>query len=173
VNYDAALRQYGKAHPEDYASAKQQIHGGSPKIQDTPQGAVAIYPDGSYEFLHPSDVGAVQAAAQTAQPMPASIPALAGAPGGGPAYTPPPPLLGAIKQVESGGNPNAVSPAGAIGAMQTLPSTLRAPGYGVAPARDNSPAELERVGNDYATAMQKRYGLIGGLAAYNGGPGNW
>lgn len=63
VNYDAALRQYGKSHPEDYASAKQQIHGGSPKIQDTPHGAVAVYPDGSYEFLHPSEVGAVQSVA--------------------------------------------------------------------------------------------------------------
>lgn len=56
VNYDSALRQYGKSHPEDYANAKQQIYGGAPKIQDTPQGAVAIYPNGNYEFLHPSDV---------------------------------------------------------------------------------------------------------------------
>lgn len=105
--------------------------------------------------------------------MPQSIPAPSGAPGGGSSYTPPPPLLAAQQQVESGGNPNAVSSAGAIGPMQTLPSTLRDPGFGVLPARNNTPAELLRVGNDYSTALQQKYGQIGGLAAYNWGPGNW
>lgn len=90
--------------------------------------------------------------------MPASIPAPPGAPGGGSSYTPPPPLLAAQQQVESGGNPNAVSSAGAIGPMQTLPSTLRDPGFGVAPAQNNTPAELTRVGNDYSTALQQRFG---------------
>ena len=79
----------------------------------------------------------------------------------------------AVKWVESRGNPNAVRPKGAIGTMQTMPNTLRDPGYGVTPARDNSPAELERVGRDYLAAMQRQYGLEGGLAAYNWGPGNW
>lgn len=74
---------------------------------------------------------------------------------------------------ESGGNPNAVSPKGAIGTMQTMPGTLRDPGFGVAPARDNSPAEMERVGKDYLRQMIGRFGPEGGLAAYNWGPGNW
>lgn len=29
------------------------------------------------------------------------------------------------------------------------------------------------MGNDYSTALQQKYGQIGGLAAYNWGPGNW
>lgn len=82
-------------------------------------------------------------------------------------------LREAVKWQESRGNPNAVSPKGAIGTMQTMPGTLRDPGYGIAPARDNSPQELERVGVDYLQAMTSKYGTIGGLAAYNWGPGNW
>lgn len=79
----------------------------------------------------------------------------------------------AVKQVESGGDPNAVSPKGAVGTMQTMPATLKDPGFGVKPAKDNSSAELERVGSDYLQAMQKRYGNLNyALIAYNWGPGN-
>lgn len=82
-------------------------------------------------------------------------------------------LAGAVMSVESRGNPNAVSPKGAVGTMQTMPGTLRAPGFGVKPAKDGSPAELERVGRDYLQAMLKRYGgnVTLALAAYNAGPG--
>lgn len=84
-----------------------------------------------------------------------------------------PTLEQAVMQIESGGNPAAVSPKGAMGTMQTMPSTLRDPGYGVAPARDSSPAEMERVGKDYLSAMMNQYGDPRlGLAAYNWGPGN-
>jgi hypothetical protein len=77
----------------------------------------------------------------------------------------------AIKQVESGGNPNAVSPKGAQGVMQVMPNTQRDPGFGVAPAKDNSPQELERVGNDYYGAMRQKYGNDTLAAiAYNMGP---
>ena len=77
-----------------------------------------------------------------------------------------------IRQVESGGNPNAVSPKGAVGVMQTMPNTLKDPGFGVPPAKDNSPAELQRVGEDYYKAMQNRYGHDTLAAvAYNMGPG--
>ncbi len=82
-------------------------------------------------------------------------------------------LSGAVERVESAGNPYAVSPKGAIGPMQTMPTTLQDPGYGVAPARDNSVEEWRRVGQDYLKAMTDRYGITGGLAAYNWGPGNW
>lgn len=75
--------------------------------------------------------------------------------------------------MESGGNPRAVSPAGAVGPMQTMPGTLLDPGYGVAPARDSSIEEQRRVGNDYLKAMTDQFGVEGGLAAYNWGPGNW
>lgn len=78
---------------------------------------------------------------------------------------------GATSQVESGGNPNAVSPRGAVGAMQTMPSTLAQPGYGVQPARDNSPGEQSRVGGDYLSAMEQHYGdPVLAHIAYNWGP---
>ena len=90
---------------------------------------------------------------------------------GVPALTP---FQNAIRMVESGGNPAAVNPAsGGVGSMQTLPTTATNPGFGVTPARDNSTAELQRVGADYATAMQKKYGNDTDAAvAYNWGPQN-
>ncbi len=77
-----------------------------------------------------------------------------------------------VKLAESGGNPDAVSPAGAVGSMQTLPSTLKDPGFGVKPAASDTAAERERVGNDYLNAMLKRYDGNERLAliAYNWGP---
>ena len=65
------------------------------------------------------------------------------------------------------------SPKGAQGAMQTMPSTQRDPGFGIRPARDGSVAEKNRVGRDYLTAMMARYGNdpARAWAAYNAGPG--
>jgi hypothetical protein len=82
-------------------------------------------------------------------------------------------IRAAVMWQESRGNPNAVSPKGARGTMQTMPGTLTDPGFGVTPARNNSPAELERVGTDYLKAMLSRYNgdLVLALAAYNAGPG--
>lgn len=84
----------------------------------------------------------------------------------------------AVAQIESGGQHydragNIItSSAGAMGRMQTMPGTLRDPGFGVAPARNNTPEEMERVGKDYIDAMYSRYGNIDqALAAYNWGPG--
>lgn len=66
------------------------------------------------------------------------------------------------------------SPKGAEGAMQVLPTTQMNPGFGVEPARNDSPEELRRVGEDYLAAMLKRYSgnQTLALAAYNGGPGS-
>src|SRR3569623_1025331 len=75
-------------------------------------------------------------------------------------------------QSESGGNPNAVSPKGAKGVMQVMDATNAAPGFGVAPAKDNSPEERARVGRDYLAAMVQKYGdPAKAWAAYNAGPG--
>lgn len=83
------------------------------------------------------------------------------------------PFQQATVQAESGGNPNAVSPKGAMGAWQVMPNTNANPGFGVTPARDNSRAELDRVGRDYSNAMLNKYGGNQQLAAiaYNMGPG--
>lgn len=63
------------------------------------------------------------------------------------------------------------SPKGAQGEMQVMPATSKNPGYGVTPARDNSPEELARVGRDYLAAMVKQFGSVDlALAAYNAGP---
>lgn len=89
------------------------------------------------------------------------------------------PLSAVVEQNESGGNDFdadgnlLTSPKGAQGRMQVMPATSANPGFGVTPAKDNSPAELARVGRDYLGAMSARYqdpALT--LAAYNAGPGN-
>lgn len=76
-------------------------------------------------------------------------------------------------QAESGGNPNAVSPKGAKGLMQVMDGTNLNPGFGVKPAKDNSPEERARVGRDYLQAMLQRYDgdPAKAWAAYNAGPG--
>lgn len=77
---------------------------------------------------------------------------------------------------ESSYGENAVpSPAGALGPMQTMPGTLRDPGFGVEPAADpNNPHEQTRVGVDYLAAMVERYqgDEEAALIAYNAGPAN-
>lgn len=79
----------------------------------------------------------------------------------------------AMHAVESGNNPNAVSPAGAQGVSQVMPATAAQPGFGVTPARDNSPGEIQRVGDDTLAAYTQHYGNAAlGHIAYNWGPGN-
>jgi hypothetical protein len=61
---------------------------------------------------------------------------------------------------------------GALGEMQVMPYTSRDPGFGIKPARDNSPDELRRVGDEYAAAMYNRYKDPKlAMIAYNMGPG--
>lgn len=81
-------------------------------------------------------------------------------------------FVNAVISTESNGNPNAVSPKGARGTMQVMPATLTDPGFGVAPAKNNSPEELTRVGGDYLSALHKKYNdpTITAIA-YNMGPG--
>lgn len=66
------------------------------------------------------------------------------------------------------------SPAGALYAMQVMPSTAANPGFGIKPAQTNTPAEYNRVGADYLNVMNARYGgdMSKMWAAYNWGPGN-
>jgi len=65
------------------------------------------------------------------------------------------------------------SPAGALYAMQVLPSTAADPGFGVQPAAAQTPAEYNRVGEGLLTNFYKKYGdPAKAWAAYQSGPGN-
>jgi hypothetical protein len=75
---------------------------------------------------------------------------------------------------ESGMNPDAVSPAGALGIAQIMPATARDPGYGVRPIADpRDPEEGLRFGAEYMRAMLDEFGgdYKLALAAYNAGAG--
>jgi hypothetical protein len=80
----------------------------------------------------------------------------------------------AVMRVESAGDRNAVSRAGAMGLMQVMPATYaelrRQLDLGPNPfdIRDNILA-----GAAYLRQMYDRYGAPGFLAAYNAGPGRW
>lgn len=79
-----------------------------------------------------------------------------------------PDLLASIVRQESGGNPNAVSRAGALGLMQLMPGT--AADLRVADVR--IPAQNVAAGTSYLDALLMYYhdDLAKALAAYNAGP---
>lgn len=60
------------------------------------------------------------------------------------------------KDFDAHGNP-ITSPTGAKYSMQVLPSTARDPGYGITPARNDSPVEYNRVGRELLGKMNERY----------------
>lgn len=78
-------------------------------------------------------------------------------------------LLDSVKQVESGGNPNAVSPKGAQGPYQFMPAT--AAEYGVHDPFNESQARDGA--RRYLTKLMDQFGgnVENAVAAYNGGPG--
>jgi len=90
-------------------------------------------------------------------------------------------LINAVIAAESGGDPNAVSKAGAVGLLQILPSTARDPGFGVTGlegtdeevvAQLKNPEINRRLGSEYLSAMLHRYHGDADLAlvAFNAGP---
>jgi soluble lytic murein transglycosylase-like protein len=88
-----------------------------------------------------------------------------------------PELVLAVVEVESNCDPHAVSPVGALGLMQILPSTgaelarrLRIPWRG--PRTLFDPVTNLRLGVAYLRELRDRYDNVGiALAAYNWGPG--
>lgn len=78
-------------------------------------------------------------------------------------------LLSAVQQVESGGDSNAVSPKGALGAFQFMPAT--AAQYGIDPTDPDQAAQ--GAAHMYSDLLTKYNGdLPSALAAYNWGQGN-
>ena len=79
-----------------------------------------------------------------------------------------PELVDLVIRMESGYNPNAVSPKGARGVMQLMPGTARQ--YGVRDVFD--PRENIGAGVRYLKDLLQRYGndVASALAAYNAGP---
>lgn len=77
-------------------------------------------------------------------------------------------LLNALRLVESNGNPNAVSPAGARGAYQFMPATAKQ--FGIDPMDEAQSREAAR---KYLTQLVGQFGTVEkALQAYNWGPGN-
>jgi hypothetical protein len=61
---------------------------------------------------------------------------------------------------------------GARFAMQVMPATARKPGFGITPARDDSPEEYNRVGTELLQKLTDKYGdPAKAWAAYNAGSG--
>jgi soluble lytic murein transglycosylase-like protein len=82
-------------------------------------------------------------------------------------YGLPPHLVRSVMKAESGLQPQAVSPKGAVGLMQLMPSTARTLG-----ADPHDPAQNVDAGTRYLRALLEKYGgaLRHALAAYNAGP---
>ena len=82
-------------------------------------------------------------------------------------YGVPAALLKAVAKVESGGNPSARSPAGALGLMQLMPATAR--GLHVNPL---DPTQAVNGAAKMLHGLIRKFGKVDlALAAYNAGPG--
>jgi soluble lytic murein transglycosylase-like protein len=101
----------------------------------------------------------------------AYVPKVMAALGGAPAFQngqPTPQLLDAVQHVESGGNPNAVSPAGAQGPYQFMPATAASVGV----TNPFDPVQARQGASRYLTQLDQRFGNPqAAIAAYNAGPG--
>ena len=77
-------------------------------------------------------------------------------------------LLDRLRMAESGGNPRAVSKAGAMGAYQFMPGTAKQ--FGIDPFNEGQSREAAR---KYLTSLYNEFGSVeDALRAYNWGPGN-
>jgi soluble lytic murein transglycosylase-like protein len=142
------------------------------------EGKVRLYTGEGYIEIQATEIQGFEPDGAAPAPAPAPPPLAAPAP---PAISPmeladaaadkyglPRSLVRSVMSAESGGNPAAVSPRGAIGLMQLMPDTAKT--LGVDPA---DPAQNVDGGVRYLRDLLKRYDyhLWHALAAYNAGPG--
>lgn len=87
-------------------------------------------------------------------------------------YAVPASLVHAVAFAESGYDPNAGSPAGAVGLMQLMPATAK--DLGIHPDERTDPVKSADGGVRYLAQMMNRYdnNVALALGAYNAGPGN-
>jgi len=79
-----------------------------------------------------------------------------------------------VMMAESGGNPHAVSPKGAMGCMQIMPATWASLSARYALGRDPWDARANMIaGSLYLAELARRYGFPGAYAAYNAGEPRW
>lgn len=128
---------------------------------------------GRYEWQTVANMAGAANGQQQPSTMPNGLPATQnGLPDGAPMT----PLQRSVMNAESGGRAAAFNPAsGATGTMQVTPTGAGSanPGFGVTPARNNSPQEQQRVGVDYLEALRQNYrNDSDALVAYNWGPQN-
>lgn len=85
-------------------------------------------------------------------------------------------VIDALVQIESGGDPDAVSPAGAKGVAQIMPATAAKPLFGMKSIDLETSTDNEQVAwaEEYLGKLTDKYdgNLSHGLAAYNWGTGN-
>lgn len=83
-------------------------------------------------------------------------------------------LLPSLMNVESSGNPLAVSPKGAQSLYQIMPETAKDPGFGIKPLQNQSIEEQQRFATDYLAEMIKQNNgdVAKAVSAYNQGLGN-
>jgi len=152
---------------------------------DLSEGKVRLYTGSGFIEMDAAQVTAfeadegVPAAPETASEAPAQPTAPASAAKAAPTpaelanaaalkYGLPPKLVRSVMRVESGFQPGAVSPKGAIGLMQLTPDTARALG-----ADPQDPVQNVDAGARYLRQLLEKYdgALWHALAAYNAGPG--
>ncbi len=168
----AVLSSGGRLHIDRHESAgdKIRLYTGDSVAELSSSKIVAFEAD-DYVQPPPSPAPATPAPAQPAAVPPATISApspqeLADA--AADRYGLPRWLVRSVMKNESGFQPRAISPKGALGLMQLMPSTARTLG-----ANATDPAQNADAGARYLRDLLLKYdgGLWHALAAYNAGPG--